>query len=128
MAKRKAEVVEMAASPAAELSAPVPRPGQISGQGPDRYVMLRSVIRAVVDMRDLDGPQRARFKCQVAAYALLEGPKLPRDLVAILLEVSGPTINHYATATKPRMLEHRGFELYVEGVTADMKARFALLE
>jgi len=64
---------------------------------------MLAVTRQVLEMREEDGPQRNSFKGQVAAYALLEGPRLPRDLLADLLEVSGPTINHYADATKSRM-------------------------
>jgi hypothetical protein len=90
--------------------------------------MLRAVIRQVLEMREEDGPQRNSFKGQVAAYALLEGPRLPRNRLADLLEVSGPTINHYADATKSRMVDHWGLRLYVEEVTTKMAERCDLIE
>jgi hypothetical protein len=46
--------------------------------GPDRNVMLRVVIREVLEMREEDGPQRNAFKGQIAAYTLIHGPKLER--------------------------------------------------
>lgn len=100
---------------------PVARPG------PDRTIMLRAVIREVMEMREMDGPQRTQFKIQVAAYALLEGPRLPRAQVAELLEISPTAISHYVERTRVRMGEHWSFRLYVEDLVIRMKNRFYLL-
>jgi hypothetical protein len=104
------------------------RADQLSGRAPDPNVRRRVVVREVMGMRDGDGPQRRRFQAQVAAYALLEGPRLPRGLVAAILEVSPTTVNHYADATRSRMHAHWGFRDYVQKAVAKMTDRFALLE
>ena len=117
------EVVTAAAPPAP----PLLRAGQLSGRAPDPNVRLRVVVQEVMDIRTNEGPQRRRFKAQVAAYAMLGGPRLPRDLVAIL-EVSCTTVNHYADATIARMASHWGFRIYVKEAVAKMADRFAHLE
>jgi hypothetical protein len=82
-----------------------PRPCNSSAQArfparaPDPKVRLRIVVENVMGMRALDGPQRRQFKTQIAAYPLLEGPKLPRAFVAELLGVSATTISYYARQT-----------------------------
>jgi len=63
----------------------------------------------------------------VTAYALIDGPKLPRLLVADLLEVSAQTIDYHVDQTRARMDVHHDYRAYVETVTEEMTERFRML-
>jgi hypothetical protein len=60
--------------------------------GPDRNVMLRAVVREVMEMREL-GPQRIRFKRQIQPMPCWKDRGCHVDSWRKLIEVSGPTIN-----------------------------------
>lgn len=103
-------------------------------RGPNRTVMLRSVVRHVMGMRELDGPQREHHLRQVAAYALVQGPRdavpgpgLTPSAAAVILDVTPPAVCNARVRVGERMGKHVGYRSFVERIVMELREAFGRL-
>jgi hypothetical protein len=101
---------------------------------PDPNAPLRVIVRQVLEMRDLDGPQRQHFKRQIAAYALVQGPvdEIPGLVLSPthtgeILEMSAAAVCNARTRIRSRMESHVGFRMYVEDIGEKMMSGVRLI-